>query len=323
MAEIFVTYSRHDLPKVKPLIDGLMRAGFSVWYDIEIAAGDVWHDRILKEIEQASFVIVLWTPFSVRSEWVRAEAQLALDRSKLIPIILEPVEIPLGFRGIQHLDMSSWDGSQGSDEFRHLTEVISKSTSVGRSSDRQPDTPGARIDVSPDRPYMQVPGSNKIKVFIAHASADKPRLRPVLQILIDRGFGLWVDKPQRIGLPLLYESKILRDRIHYGEDWKEGIRIAIHKADAVLAFWSRDAVNGRREQFHYEVYQGMMGRKLSQCRIDSVEYAEIGMPYTFDHIADLSDFSDVEYHPELDGLMQDIGRKFRRSWLSWWPSGTG
>ena len=71
-------------------------------------------------------------------------------------------------------------------------------------------------------------------------------------------------------------------------------------------------MNGRREQFHYEVYQGMMQDKLQQCRIDAVEYDSIGMPYTFNHIADLVDMDSINYHPELDYLMQDMGR--RRKW---------
>src|SRR5436305_11686369 len=105
----------------------------------------------------------------------------------------------------------------------------------------------------------------------------------MIMALLDQGFRLWIDKPQRIGLANQYETKISLDRIHYGNDWKEDIRKAIKKADVVLAFWSRDAVKGGREQFHYEVYQGMMQRKLNQCRIDTVEFDEIGMPYTFDH----------------------------------------
>ena len=57
-----------------------------------------------------------------------------------------------------------------------------------------------------------------------------------------------------------------------------------------------------------------MARKLSQCRIDDVGYDEIGMPYTFNHIADLSDMSGTDNYPELDGLMQDLGRKQH----GWW-----
>ena len=224
MAEIFVAYSRHDVQSASRVIDGLKAAGMSVWHDIEIAAGDVWRERILHEIERASTVIVLWTPFSVQSEWVRSEAQLALDRGKLVPIIIEHVDIPLGFRQFQHLDLSSWSGSFEAPEFLKLIEAVSRIKTSNRSHENKIDTPGARIEPAPGREYKAVRKAHKINVFIAHASDDKPRLRPILQVLIDRGFGLWVDKPQRIGLPPSYESRILLDRIHYGEDWKEGIR---------------------------------------------------------------------------------------------------
>jgi hypothetical protein len=91
--------------------------------------------------------------------------------------------------------------------------------------------------------------------------------------------------------------------------------VAVKKASVVLAFWSQDAVRGRREQFHYEVYLGMMQNKLNQCRIDKVPLDEIGMPYTFDHIADLAEMVDGQYHPELDYLMQDIVARRRPWWF--------
>ncbi len=62
---------------------------------------------------------------------------------------------------------------------------------------------------------------------------------------------------------------------------------------------------------------GMMQNKLNQCRIDEVALTEIGMPYTFDQIADLSQVSLGVYHPELDYLMQDIVRRRRAWWRLW------
>ena len=55
----------------------------------------------------------------------------------------------------------------------------------------------------------------------------------------------------------------------------------------------------RREQFHYEVYMAMMQKKLNQCRIDDVAYGAVGMPYTFDQIADLSQVSPDATTPNL------------------------
>ena len=197
-----------------------------------------------------------------------------------------------------------------------FTTLLRGITSLLTGKDRtrrrpQPDSPGDRVVVEFSRQYTTLHGTSRIKLFIAHASADKPKLRPVVTVLIDQGFQLWVDKPQEIGLGKTYEARLSRDRILYGNDWRESIRVAVNKASAVLAFWSQDAVRGRREQFHYEVYLGMMQNKLNQCRIDPVPLDEIGMPYTFDHIADFADMTDAPYHPELDYLMQDIVARHR------------
>jgi hypothetical protein len=75
--------------------------------------------------------------------------------------------------------------------------------------------------------------------------------------------------------------------------------------------------SGPREQFHYEVYMAMMQKKLNQCRIDDVALNAIGMPYTFDQIADLSQVRTGIYHTELDYLMHDLVRKQRPWWRFW------
>lgn len=170
---------------------------------------------------------------------------------------------------------------------------------------RAASAPGSRVPVTADKTYKSVPAAKKLQVFLSHASANKRRLYPIVETLIDQGFRLWIDRPEKIGLPHDYEARIALNRIYFGDDWREGIRHAVKKANFVIAFWSKDAVNGRREQFHYEVYLGLMQKKLKQCRIDKVE---------LDQIADLSDIATNEYCLELDYLMQDLVREHR----SWW-----
>lgn len=315
MADVFLSYSREDRPVVQRLAAALESSGLSVWWDLSIPAGAVWSDVVEKALESCQVVVVLWSSASVQSEWVRAEAGRAKKLGKLIPALLEAVRIPLGFSAIQHLDLSTWDGSPSSPEFLALLDGIRHFAGKHRiERPPRPDSPGDRVVVDSARPYRTLRGASRIKLFIAHASADKPKLRPVVTVLIDQGFQLWIDKPQEIGLGRAYEARLASDRILYGQDWRESIRVAVRNATVLLAFWSQDAVSGRREQFHYEVYLGMMQKKLNQCRIDTVPLDEIGMPYTFDHIADLSDIADAQYHPELDYLMQDIVARQRPWW---------
>jgi hypothetical protein len=177
--------------------------------------------------------------------------------------------------------------------------------------------PGQKVEITSKRPFTRHKEAKKVSVFIAHAAADKPRLRGAIEVLIDAGFQLWIDKPHRIGLKPEIEALIRHRRIRYGEDWKEGIRKAIGQADVVLAFWSMQALAQKREQFHYELYQGLIQQKLKQCRLDEASYEEIGTPYSFEQLADLSDFQGTEYHPELDILIEDMVKSRRkRGWFS-------
>ncbi len=315
MSDIFLSYSYKDSYIIDRVSEGLTRSGFSVWRKFPLEKGDVWWE-IKEAVESSKMVVVFWSENSINSEWVKSEASIAVDRGKLIPVLISNIEIPLGFSHIQYVDFTSWNGSFESAEFQALVQAAYRFRNQERKiRGSEPDSPGDRVVIEPSRRYKTLPSASRLQVFLAHASADKSKLKPVVMTLIDQGFRLWVDKPQEIGLDWEYESRIARDRIQYGNDWKDSIRVAVKRAHVVLAFWSMDAIKGRREQFHYEVYMGMMQRKLHQCRIDKVDIDEIGMPYTFDHIADLSDIIPSEYHPELDYLMQDIAERKRQWWF--------
>jgi len=61
---------------------------------------------IKNKLKNAQCVIVLWSEHSVESDWVLDEAGLAKD--KLIPILIDKVDIPLGFGQIHTLDFLDW-----------------------------------------------------------------------------------------------------------------------------------------------------------------------------------------------------------------------
>jgi hypothetical protein len=57
-------------------------------------------------------MIVLWSENSVDSSWVAEEAEEARRLGKtLVPVLIQRVEPPIGFRAIQAADLSRWDGS--------------------------------------------------------------------------------------------------------------------------------------------------------------------------------------------------------------------
>ena len=125
MADIFVSYARAERARVAPLVAALEAQGWSVWWDPEIAPGQEFDRLIYEEIEAAKAVIVVWTPTSVDSRWVRGEAREAADRGILVPVRFENARLPIDARSLHTTDLDRWGESRDSAEFKHLLRALS------------------------------------------------------------------------------------------------------------------------------------------------------------------------------------------------------
>jgi hypothetical protein len=94
MADVFISYSRHDRDVAKRLADDLRARDIDVWWDVELYAGARFHDDIRMQLAIATAVIVVWSTQAVQSIWVVGEAQLAANAGKLISTLAPdfPVE---------------------------------------------------------------------------------------------------------------------------------------------------------------------------------------------------------------------------------------
>jgi tetratricopeptide (TPR) repeat protein len=110
MARVFLSYDREDSGKTRLIAQALERAGHFVWWDLHIKGGAEYGKVIEQALAEADAVIVLWSPRSVDSAWVRDEAAAGRDSGRLIPVLLEPVNPPMGFRQYQCIDLSKWKG---------------------------------------------------------------------------------------------------------------------------------------------------------------------------------------------------------------------
>jgi WD40 repeat protein len=90
---IFISYSKDDSDFAIKLAEDLQNKGFKIWIDRSIVGGDQWRDTIEKNLKSAEEVIVIVSPNSMASEWVKHEGSLAYGWGKrLIPILMEPVD---------------------------------------------------------------------------------------------------------------------------------------------------------------------------------------------------------------------------------------
>ncbi len=104
MADVFISYSKTDAYIAQTLAQDLEAQGLSTWWDAGLVPGDMFSQEIMRELDRAKIVIVIWTKASVESKWVAAEASRALETGKLIPIRSSDLsinDIPLPFNTLQ------------------------------------------------------------------------------------------------------------------------------------------------------------------------------------------------------------------------------
>lgn len=127
-ADIFVSYAREDQRSARMIVAQLTSAGFRVWWDDGIHAGAQWGAEINSQLLESKVVVVLWSPFSSASEWVRREATHAREHQKIVPVFIRRCQLPSDFAEIQTLDLSRWDGDTASFEWQKLVAAAAELT---------------------------------------------------------------------------------------------------------------------------------------------------------------------------------------------------
>ena len=113
MADVFISYARPDEPHSRRVAETLRAVGFHVWRDDELPAHRLYAEVIEERLKSANCVIVLWSAEAAKSQWVRAEADIARAAGTLVQATLDGTIPPLPFNQIQCADLSEWSGDTG------------------------------------------------------------------------------------------------------------------------------------------------------------------------------------------------------------------
>jgi tetratricopeptide (TPR) repeat protein len=124
MARIFLSYDRDDADRARPIALALEKAGHSVWWDPHIKAGEQYTKVIDEALQAADAVVVLWSAHSIESTWVRDEAAVGRDKGRLVPILIDAISPPLGFRQFQNIDMSRWRGRGRTRQWHEVADAL-------------------------------------------------------------------------------------------------------------------------------------------------------------------------------------------------------
>jgi TolB-like protein/Tfp pilus assembly protein PilF len=106
-----MSYNRDDRARALQFVNALEALGYRVWWDAGLRIGESYDEVTEAALRQAAAVVVLWSPRSVVSRWVRAEATIAQKLGTFFPVMIEPCERPVMFELTQTADLSGWNGS--------------------------------------------------------------------------------------------------------------------------------------------------------------------------------------------------------------------
>ncbi len=124
MADVFVSYARSDKARVAPLVAAIVAQGWSVWWDPEIDPGQEFDRLIAAELKAAAAVLVVWTPDSVMSRWVRGEAREGADRGILVPVRFEGANLPIDARALHTTDLDDWGEDPRSPQVQEVLRAV-------------------------------------------------------------------------------------------------------------------------------------------------------------------------------------------------------
>ncbi|MDA9581114.1 TIR domain-containing protein [Luminiphilus sp.] len=129
MPDIFISYSSRDRAFIAPMVQYFENLGLDVWWDRHIDAGSAYARDIENALDAAKSVVVVWSRHSVKSDWVRAEANEGHTRGILVPVVIDDTRLPLLFRSLQGLPCRFGNES----DFAQVASAIAKVTPTLRN----------------------------------------------------------------------------------------------------------------------------------------------------------------------------------------------
>jgi hypothetical protein len=175
--DIFLSYARQDRGTARLFADGLVAEGFTVWWDASLRSGETFDEVIERNLRDAKAVVVLWSPASVASRWVRAEATLADRRNKLAPAIIEACDRPIIFELTHAAELSDWTGDMSDPRWRTFVSDLKRLTNAEPVPVRPQPVPVSKVEepapAPPPARQLLRPGNDEV-ILAGPARRDPP-----------------------------------------------------------------------------------------------------------------------------------------------------
>lgn len=124
MTEVFISYARPTAAQAEAMAMFLREAGFGVWRDDDLPPHRPFGDVIEERLRAARAVVVLWSGDAAKSQWVRAEADMAREYNKLVQLTLDGSPLPMPFNQIQCANLIGWTGDPAAPALKKIVQSV-------------------------------------------------------------------------------------------------------------------------------------------------------------------------------------------------------
>jgi TolB-like protein len=126
MSDVFISYARPTAKDAQAVAEALRTLGYGVWRDDDLPAHRDYSEVIEERLRAAKAVVVVWSAEAVKSQWVRAEADLAREAGTLVQLTLDGAPLPLPFNRIQCADLRGWRGDPAAAGWAKVADSVAE-----------------------------------------------------------------------------------------------------------------------------------------------------------------------------------------------------
>lgn len=258
--KVFISHSSYDKPFVLKLKKDLELNYISTWLDQdEMFPGDSLQEKLDSALDESTHFVIILSPNSVNSEWVKYELKNALNQveksaiEKIIPFKYRECKIPETLDKLLYLDIAKetmyfrhenleTHGSKYYKELDRLIQAINKSTPVLSEAEKDDilGKTGPIPLVNPQentvRMYLKVVGYNNVSKYIntyidkskleGMDSAEIKQFKPIVLPFRLKAFGTNLD----FGTDIIIKHKSNEEKVKFASFSSNNSRIAIPKS---------------------------------------------------------------------------------------------
>ncbi|MBZ0287238.1 MAG: toll/interleukin-1 receptor domain-containing protein, partial [Anaerolineae bacterium] len=231
--KLFLSYPRDDVEVAKRIYARLQEAGFDVWAFFTLPEEQRRTREIRREhrqqgIEQSDIIVVITSNNFKASVGVAQEIIYAQYRGKdLLPIVIEPTEIPFPLLGTPYIDISGdWDEG--------MNQVIERLRAIHAEKLTHNDAAPLSNEQLVQQRKRVFSADTLDRIFFAYSHHQRPIAKVLCEILIKNGKAVFWDA-----------------KIKAGATWRQTIQRALDDASHIVVLWTPDAA--RSDEVEREV----------------------------------------------------------------------